>query len=216
MKKFILSFSILILVFASLGTAQTVDPIKYGVKAGVSIFELDIDSDLIDLNSRTGFSGGGFLVLDIPGIWAIQVEALYVQKGATSDGRVTDEIGQDLGDFTTTYQVDYLEFPLLARISLGTSPVHLLAGPAFAFNLTSKFTADDVPTLGGTRDIEEDMEYIASTDFGLILGAGAALPTSFGEVIFDLRYNFGMKNINDSEGVEMKNNGFLISAGVSF
>ncbi len=211
-----LLFIFLILAMASFGSAQAGESIQYGIKAGVSVFDLDIDSDLVELDSRTGFAAGGFMVWDIPGIWAIQIEALYVQKGATSDGRATDENGQELGEFESIYQLDYLEFPVLAKISLGKSPVHLLMGSAFAFNLTSKYTADDVPAFGGTIDIEDEIDYIASTDFSFILGAGAAFSTSIGEIVLDARYSFGMANVNDGDGAEMKNNGFLVTTGVLF
>ena len=98
-------------------------------------------------------AGGGFVVIDLPGILAIQAEALYVPKGATDEQIAIDEDQNEQGRFTTTYQINYLEIPFLARVSLGSSPVYVLLGLAPAFKLSSKITAKDVP---GEGDIEED------------------------------------------------------------
>ncbi len=65
-----------------------------------------------------------------------------------------------------------------AQVALGATPVHLLVGPAVAFKLSSKITGfDDI-----LQDDNEEWESLKGTDFSLANGAGASLPTGFGEV----------------------------------
>lgn len=207
-------FSVAVTVFILLAMSSTFaqSSVKFGVKAGLSVSTLDIGNDYIEFDSRPAFCGGGFVVFDLPGLWAIQIEGLYVQKGAQVDLHAVDEEGQDLGEVTFTYGINYVEVPVLARISMGATPVHILAGMAMGFKLSSKITASDYP---GEYD-GDDWDGVAETDFSLVLGLGMELPTGFGGVIFDARYTRGMADLDDGIDVELKNRAFLVSAGVAF
>lgn len=202
-------FAILAILVLGTATVQAQMPVSFGLRGGMSMSNLSLDPEFVELDSRTSLAGGGFLVLDLPGILDIQVEALYMPKGATADVQITDESGEVTGTGELTYKLDYLEVPLLARVGLGTGPIHLLAGPALGFKVTSKATLDGFP--------DEELDWIKSTDLGLVVGLGAALPSSFGSVVIDARYNLGLNNLNDSdEGADFKNRTFLVSAGVAF
>lgn len=82
-------------------------PIDFGVKGGVNIATLSSDDDL---DSRTGIHAGLVLDFSLP-LLPIGVESgiYYTQKGAefTEDG------------ITVTGKLDYIEVPVLAKISLG-------------------------------------------------------------------------------------------------
>lgn len=213
MKPLVVSLVVTAFLVISWGAALGQAPLKLGFRGGVSISSLDFDSESVDLDSRTAFSGGGFLVIDLAGNWAIQTEVLYVPKGGKDKQMATDVDGVELGEFTTTFQINYLEIPVLVRAALGSSPVHVLAGPALAFNKSSKITASNVPGFG---DIDEEWDGIAGTDIGLVFGVGVDLPVGFGEIVFDARYTLGLSNVNDTNGAEIKNRAFLISGGVAF
>ncbi len=187
MKNFYLVLVVVAILVITVGAAFAQDPLKFGIKAGVSISTWETDSEFLELDSRTAFAGGAFLIYDLTGIWAVQVEGLYVPKGGTSEQMGVDENEEETGLFTATFQSNYLEIPVLARISLGSSPVHLLFGPAIAFKLSSKLTADDAYGADG-GDYEFELDFIESSDFGLVFGAGVDFTTSFGLVIFDARY----------------------------
>ncbi len=217
MRTRVLSLAIVAVVLVSWGTALGQAPLKFGVKVGLSVSRLKVSNQWDFLDSRTALAGGGFLVIDLPGFWAIQAEALYVPKGATDEISGTDENGLPTGIFTMTYQINYLEIPVLVRASLGSSPVYLIAGPALAFKLSSKITNGDMPEiLQDPIAGDQDWEGLTDTDFGLVFGVGAALPTGFGEIVFDARYTMGMSNIDDTGGWETKNGAFLLMAGVAF
>jgi len=217
MKLRLITLSLIALIILPMGTALAQGPAKFGFKLGMSVSSLDIDNDRADWESRTALAGGGFVAFDLSGIWGLQVEALYVPKGAVTEMIGIDENGESVGDFDLTYQVNYLEIPILVKISLGESPLHLLVGPSIALKMSANIKADDVPTLGGDVDkIDEEWEDIKSSDFCLVFGAGVGLATGFGEVVFDARYTMGLSDIHEGDSVEVKNSGFLITAGVSF
>ena len=56
-------------------------------------------------------------------------------------------------------------------------------------------------------------EMTKSIDFGI--GAGAAYELPMG-LMFDVRYNLGMSNISDVDGVDMKNTGIQLGLGYRF
>jgi hypothetical protein len=212
MRMRLTSIVVAVFLFLSVGGASGQESIQYGLRAGLSVATLDSDFELFDPDSRTAFTGGGFVVFDLSGLWAIQAEVLYVPKGATSKQMGTDENGESTGEFTSNYNVNYVEVPILAKISLGESPLHLLLGPALAFKTSAK-TGGDVP--GGGK-VDEDWEGIAGTDLGLVFGLDAAFPASFGDVILDARYTLGTSNVWDNSDTTMKNKAFLFTVGVGF
>src|SRR5690349_10362918 len=80
-----------------------------GVEGGAN-FNNFIGSDVSAnslTDSRLGFVGGAYLTLQFGNSFAIQPEILYAQKG----GKNTSN---------DTYQLDYLEVPVLLKLSLGT------------------------------------------------------------------------------------------------
>lgn len=197
--------------------ALGLEPIQFGVKAGLSVSTLNLDREYPVFDTRLALAGGGFLIVDLPGVLAFQTEVLYVPKGASEKNDARDESGDDLGEVTRTWRVNYLEIPLLARISLGSAPVHVLAGCAFGFRQSSKITLDDYPAVledySHFSSDDQDWEEVADNDFGLVLGIGAGLPTAFGELVVDARYTWGQCDIYLSD---WKNRNFLVMVGVAF
>ena len=72
---------------------------------------------------KLGLVGGGFLELNFGDSFAIRPEILYSQKAEP-----------DTGTSTTTYQLDYIEVPVLLKLSLGTPVINpgLILGPSFS------------------------------------------------------------------------------------
>lgn len=217
MKFRIIAMAVLILILGTNSGVMAQSSFKAGLKAGISVSSLDLESVYVELDNRIGYWGGAFLVLDAPGMVDLQAEVLYVQKGATSDFTLVDENGQSLGEYPATYGIDYLEIPVLAKISLGTNPLYVLAGASYAYKLSSKLSASDLPT----ADREEEWEGISDSDFSLIVGLGLAVPTGLGEVLVDARYTMGLVNVLEEENemdepLDVKNKSVLISVGISF
>jgi hypothetical protein len=137
---------------------------------------------------------GAFVNVRLIDNFGIQPELLYSMKGSK------------LSDFDTTYKLDYLSVPVMAKYYFGG--LNLQAGPIFDFLLSAKAEYDS-----GDEDIKE---YLKGLDFGFGLGLGYDLPLGLS---FDARYLMGLSNISDdseSEDLDIKTTGFQITIGFAF
>lgn len=162
---------------------------QLGLKAGAS-FATRSDSRP-DLNNRTGFAAGLSLPLPLGPIFALQPEALYVEKG---------------WEGFTNQKLTYLEVPLFLRANIpvpGISPFGL-AGASASFRLSCKTNDVDCPS--GAR----------KTDYGVALGAGVRLGGLSG-LTLEGRYTWGLRNVSDvTTGLDSKTRSFLALVGVEF
>ncbi|WP_020536815.1 porin family protein [Lewinella cohaerens] len=197
---------------------------QVAVKAGVNfsnmLFEED-DNSIEDLakNGATKFTAGVAFILPFSDVVALQPELLYTQKGAKSTYTIAG------GEFTNDLTYNYLDIPLLLRISLGDTHgeglgIYLNGGGyvGYAFNGKSKSTSP----LG---EVESDISFDDNDDqrridFGAAVGGGLTL----GNLFFDLRYNHGINNILDDDANNNNDNGFkklqhrglALTAGIIF
>ncbi|MGH1434110.1 MAG: porin family protein [Lewinella sp.] len=197
---------------------------QVAVKAGVNfsnmLFEED-DTSIEDLakNGATKFTAGVAFILPFSDAVALQPELLYTQKGAKSTYTIAG------GEFTNDLTYNYLDIPLLLRISLGDTHgeglgIYLNGGgyAGYAFSGKSKSTSP----LG---DLETDISFDDKDDqrridFGVAVGGGLTL----GNLFFDLRYNHGINNILDDDANNNNDNGFkklqhrglALTAGIIF
>lgn len=94
--------------------------------------------------------------------------------------------------------ISYIRIPIMAKYYV-MEGLNLQAGPSVAFKIASE---DDFVD-----------EATKSIDFGLGIGAGYELTSG---LFFDLRYNLGLANISDIDGVDAKNTGFQLGLGYKF
>lgn len=177
-----------------------------GIRAGFNIASITVDFDEAKVtgDGRAGLVAGGFVAQDFNPNVGIQVEALFSQKG--SEFAVED----DLFDDDASIKLNYLDFPVLARISFpGTAAAfRVLTGPSINFKISQSVEVGDV-------EIDADEVPIKSFEFAYVLGAAV----EFGTFIVDGRYNWGLTDINDSEDEDeptVKNNWFSVSFGWRF
>jgi hypothetical protein len=174
MRKALLSLAI-VLVFGLPAYAQ----VSGGVKAGVNFANLKFDpeDEGEELDSRMGFIGGGYVTLPVGSVFAIQPEALYAQRGAKDE----------FEDVTATLKIDYIEFPILAR--LGTDSFNVFVGPSFNVKMNAEASVE-----GDETDIDREFDdEVKGSDVGLVLGVGFG-GASFG---IDVRVTWGLTDIND-------------------
>jgi len=169
--------------------------LSLGVKAGVTIATFHGD-DAGNPENRTGFTAGAQAVLHTF-LFDLQVEGLYVQKGAkdTQNGvEVTDKY-------------DYFEVPVLLRKNLPGIIIkpYLLAGPALAFNTGAKVA-------GGGHELDVK-DSVKDTDVGLVVGAGIA--NTRNHVFVEARYTLGMTKVLEDD-TDVKNGTMMFMAGYSF
>jgi hypothetical protein len=182
MRNVILTVGMVLL----LGVAASAQPAAVGVtgkglKLGFGIANINTDYNELDefLDSRVGFSGGGFLTYAFSRQLAVQPEILYVSKGAA----------KDLFFVNAHLNLDYLEIPVLLKFDcMPDGKVHpnLYAGPALGLLMASKFHI-----ISETYDIKD---YMKSMDFSLVFGGGL----DYKRVTFDVRYTLGLTGIVDA------------------
>jgi hypothetical protein len=133
---------------------------------------------------------------------------LYVQKGWKESGSI-------LGyDWESTSMIDELVLApfLVFRFPSETMTPFLQVGPELGFNLAAKYKWESTGDSG-----TEDYENWSSTNFGINIGGGIAVPSGKGEVIFDARYNLGLMNMYTGDGdLTIKTNGIQFLVGYNF
>jgi opacity protein-like surface antigen len=187
-----------------------------GVKAGITYSKVTNDGPAGDSDSTMGFAAGIALSYDlVPGL-TLAPELLYVQQGGKYDVNLVDG-GMVVGSGELTWDLDYLQVPVLAKLNLpvvGALLPNLFAGPAFAFNVKSDYTLES-----DSGDETGEVDDIKSTDLSLIVGIGMKVGAGPAGVDVELRYNHGLTDINDSDAAdaaEITNRGFQVLAGFSF
>lgn len=181
-----------------------------GVKAG--FVSANVDEEGADSRTSAGF--GGFVQLPLAQNLSLQPEVLYLGKGFS---------GQADG-IETTFELSYVEVPLLLQFHFpvegGVSP-RLFVGPAVAFEVGCDVSGSDGTTsVSLSCDEFDDFGFdldTKSADFGLTFGAGLDVAAGSAIVTLDGRYDMGLSDILEFEGVSgVKNRawGFFVGVGL--
>ena len=199
MKKFLLSTCVLGLMLMAAMPVQAASKWA-GFKGGVNLGDISSDDD-IETDMRKGFVGGGFWGMGIGESFGVQIEGLYIQKGAK--GQVA---GEDV-----TAKIDYIEFPVLFVAKFPASDTvgfNVFGGPTFGFNTKSELEGET-----DTLDLGDDTK---SFEFGAAIGAGLEFMMTSFSIVVDARYGLGATEIYDEDTGGDKNRGIAIMGGVSF
>jgi hypothetical protein len=186
-------------VFLSAFFTPAAAQVGFGLKAGLNLTNLDVDDPELSYESMTGYHAGIFLRGKFDKV-AIQPELLlFTQRG--------DLESSVFG--TAQEQFTYLSIPLIFKFyPIGGLNIQL--GPQFGFLLEGEREFDTI--LGsGSQDVTD---YYKESDVSVSVGAGYDFDFGLG---VDLRYNIGVKDINDAaSGEEVKSRIFLVSLGWNF
>lgn len=199
MKRSIIYLWILVLVGGILPLqAQT----KFGVKGGLNVTSVHLNSDILKADNVTGFQIGPMMETMIPVLGlGFDAAILYAQKGMDlkSGTGVTDQV-----------KTSYLNVPvnLKWKFGLPLAKLYVAAGPYFDFRIGGdKFW--EVP--GSVVDQVKAKTF--ST--GLNLGAGAEL---FSHLQVGFNYGWGLTDNYRAEhsDISAKNRGWSITAAILF
>ena len=188
MKRLIALATPMLLALLPTGTVQA--QISVGLRGGLSYSELS--GEQINTDSKTGFMGGVYAGVKISNNWVIMPEVSYIQKGAKVEGA---DIGTG-APLTVTTDIDYVELllPIGINFSVESESLQprLYAGPTLGFALSCEVKPDtDEPP----SDCKDD---IKSSDYGIVFGFGVELGSGLGAFLADLRYDYGIADINDT------------------
>lgn len=202
---------LLLLLLPGVVSAQQ---ISIGFRGGVASTTAAVDPEL-SLAARTGMlltAGAEFQFMESLGL---QGEVQFVQRGA----RIALPTG--IGRVVGTYELDYVQFPLLLKTGLseGNLRVFALAGPTLGllFSAQARGSVAGIDTtLSATNDFKK-------SEWGLEFGGGTEIMLdSMIALTADLRYTIGLTNVlNQSDFPplqlnEMKLSGLKVSIGVLF
>ena len=182
--------------------------VNFGVIGGLNLANLSVDpDDGVDLSNRTAFGIGGILSFGVGETLALQLEPMFLQKGAKLKL-------SDLG-FTleAEIKVSYIEVPAMLKFAFGSGDTkpYVMAGPTVGYLLSAK-VKDDMEE----QDIKDDVKNI---DFGLAFGGGVSLPMGNNTLFVEARYSLGLSDLNDDPDdpdTSIKTKGIQIMAGITF
>ncbi len=222
----ILKNSILIVIFGVL--LATTASAQISFKAGVNIATIaeegkDVTRKDIDNKSVLGAILGITAEIPVADVFYIQPELLFSQSGGSNSYTVGTAYTK------STYKINYLELPVLAKLKFGNKDesgvgIHVAAGPWLGYALkghsSTKTTVGEMVIFEQDRDYSfDDQDNAERVNYGLIAAAGL----SFGHMVLDLRYNFGLNNLldkdanngNDSKPV-LQTRGVALTVGYRF
>ncbi len=173
--------SILALAFFTIATnAQSLIPIKYGIKVGLNFSNLNITSTIdgvqhgvqpTDNSSQSGISAGFIVHIPLSDQWFINPEVLYSQKGASFNYAFTHdyEINQR-DEYKMNNQVTLSYVELNPTISYkATDKLALNFGPSVSFLIGVDTTLQALPLMQNNI-LTDGLVETASLDVGLNLG----------------------------------------------
>ena len=163
MKKIFTSAAIALAMLLTANTANA--GINFGVKGGLNVTSMSLNSEVFDASNRAGFFFGPTVKFTLPIVGlGIDASALYDQREAklTVSEAKTKE----------TVKTQAINIPINARYSVGlgsVASVLFFAGPQFGFNVGDK-NAD----LGG-----DSRWKFRSSQFSVNVGAGFSFMNHF-------------------------------------
>lgn len=166
--------------------------IKFGLKGGVNVTDMSLNSSVFDASNRTGFFVGPTIKVQLPLVGlGIDASALYDQREAKIK----------VGSTTTkeTLRSQAINVPINLRYGWGLSSlanIFLFAGPQFGFNVGDK---DQKITESSTWSVK-------NSNFSLNFGAGVTL---LSHLQLTANYNVVCGKTSDvtiTEGIEQLTN----------
>ena len=197
--------SILALVFLTITiNAQSLIPIKYGIKVGSNISNISSTSNEgvknIESSALIGVSGGFYMEIALNDKWYINTDLMYIQKGASFDYEFTHDYVFNQGERDKHYVSNELK---LAYIDLSPSisyrasnKLSLNIGPSVSFLIEYDYIANETHTsqISNHEELEDGLYTEESLDVGLNIGVSYYLTENF---LIDGRVNTGFMSIGE-------------------
>lgn len=152
--------TLLLFAIVLMAVAPVQAQVKLGVKGGLNITNMSLNSDIVSSSNRTGFFIGPTLKFTLPVVGlGIDAAALYDQREAKSDDK--------------TIKSQSLNIPINLRYIIGLGSIagiYFAAGPQFGFNVGNKniYTENDLNATKTTWNFKD-------SNFSINLGTGVML-----------------------------------------
>ena len=234
MKK---TTTLLFITLLSLGlNAQSLLPIKYGIKVGANIANISSTQNdgasPIDNSAQIGVAGGFYMEIPLNDKWYLNPELIYAQKGASFTYDYTHNYPvNEKDEYTTTNTLKLAYVEINPTISYKASQkLALNFGPSVAFliQVDSTFTEKLISEAPASTTSKATLYESESLDVGLNLGISYYLTENF---VLESKVNTGFmsigkvsKEINpgspgnteESNIYDLKNRGIVFSIAYLF
>lgn len=130
-------FLLIALATATLAVQTANAQVKFGLKGGLNVTSMSLNSDVFKTSNRAGFFVGPTLLVNLPIVGlGIDASALYDQREATIEYEGDDS---DITSQNIKQQAINIPINLRYGIGLGSlASIYLAAGPQFGFNVGDK------------------------------------------------------------------------------
>ncbi len=195
MKKIFCAALLFVLTF---WTVPSQAQFKFGVKGGLNITSVHLNSDLLKVDNVTGFQIGPMIEATVPLVgFGVDAALLFSQKGADVHSAVNEK----------SFKASYLDVPVNLKWKFGIpiAKVYVAAGPYVGFRV------------GGDKIWNVLGEQIEAESFsaGLNFGGGVEL-IKFLQI--GINYGLGLTDnfSADKFDIKAKNRGWSVTAAVLF
>ncbi len=194
--------------------------IHLSMMGGANLASTELSSDEVAVPTSetvTRISVGVAATFPVAGHFGIQLGGGYSQRGSNSQFTDGDATGESL------IEADYAELTALGRLAIplygDRIGIHLLAGPAFAYetscDATLSTTVEDraVSNSAACGDALDRPSF----DFGLVGGGGLeiGLTRDLG-LDFGALYNYGLTDLDNADTATVRHRVLTLRAGLSY
>jgi hypothetical protein len=195
-RSYVRATGLAVLLFLCIGTNAQV---LVGPKAGVNLATQHASEGEQPSSTLLGFMGGIQMKIRLAPALLFEPELIYIQKGF----RDVEEGAYYEAD--QRFYFNYMEVPALIKFAIGNEDrvrALIAVGPYAGFLMNVKMHVK-ATVLGDTDEftdvIDLDEYDISRIDAGLCGGAGVSVPTSFGEIRLEARYQLGLVDLDTSD-----------------
>lgn len=217
--------------------------LTYGLKAGFNIATFR-GVEVKNASTQIGFTGGPFLNTQFNKKFSLLNEIFYTQKSASALYTIIQN-GDTLGDsYQTTIRndarlifkcVDVSAYGKYHFVSKRDYSTYVLFGPVFSFipevqisgttdifisdlTILDAFFGEGSKLLIQSYDLkpEESGLDFNKYDYGLTIGGGTTYALNWGSLTFDMRYTFGLPDVDRSPTTRLHTGQFVCLLGVEF
>jgi hypothetical protein len=186
------------------------EAVYVGLQGGLA--QSSLTGDGVESSSRRGFTGGLEFMYNINETLSVDSDFLYAKKGGdqvVADGGASTSDAFNFEEDRVT--INYVEFPVLFKLTAPIEAVKIraMAGPSVSFLADARENG-----LSEQQDFQSNVQVndrFLLYDLAGVVGGEIALPLpglADGEVALDGRYTFGLRNVDQTQGFNIKNRSF--------
>ncbi|MDJ1467626.1 porin family protein [Cytophagaceae bacterium DM2B3-1] len=210
MKRIFLSITVVI-VMVFTGQAQMRITPKAGYVASTWSMSSLVKEQYFEVEKVkfiSGFAVGAAFEISLTDIFSLQPEVLYSQKGFKGTGLYDD--GERTGTYSKTFQLNYVEVPVLFKASFGKEDglrffgyfgsylgytfngkqKYEISSGNIKFSQTVKIKFEDRES--SLEEIYYSNDEVNRLDLGVYAGAGVSLPVGIGAISLETRFGYGL------------------------